>query len=107
MLSRPNATNPGSADPRSANPRSAEPAASGRTELIAWSIVERRGAAPVWIRCGIARVNRDGSVNVRLDALPLSGELHLRAAGTQLNRALPVGEPARPARDEDTSPARL
>lgn len=47
-------------------------------ELIAFCIVERRDAPPAWIRCGRAQLNADGSVRVHLDALPLSGELHLR-----------------------------
>jgi hypothetical protein len=31
-----------------------------------------------WLRVGMAFVNRDGSINVRLDAIPLSGQLHIR-----------------------------
>lgn len=31
-----------------------------------------------WNRVGIAFVNRDGSLNVKLEALPVSGELHIR-----------------------------
>ena len=53
-------------------------AARSRAQLVAYCIVERDEGPPAWIRCGTARHNRDGSVNVRLDALPLSGELHLR-----------------------------
>jgi len=50
--------------------------------LVAFCIVERADGSSTWIRCGRARVNRDGSINVRLDALPLNGELHLRPAET-------------------------
>lgn len=32
----------------------------------------------VWIKAGSAWVNRDGSVNVYLDVLPLDGKLHIR-----------------------------
>lgn len=32
----------------------------------------------VWVKAGSAYVNRDGSINVYLDVLPLDGKLHLR-----------------------------
>lgn len=60
----------------------ASPHPSGlRTSMVAYSIVHRDGNSLSWIRCGVGRLNPDGSVNVRLDALPLSGELHLRPIG--------------------------
>lgn len=31
-----------------------------------------------WTQIGVAFVNRDGSLNVKLDAVPVSGELHIR-----------------------------
>jgi len=31
-----------------------------------------------WSRVGVAFVNRDGSLSVKLEALPVSGELHIR-----------------------------
>lgn len=37
-----------------------------------------QGEKATWIRAGNAHVNRDGSVNVYLDVLPLDGKLHLR-----------------------------
>jgi hypothetical protein len=46
--------------------------------MVAYAIVER-GQKSFWVRCGIAFQNRDGSWNVRLDALPVSGEMQLRA----------------------------
>lgn len=33
----------------------------------------------IWTKIGIAFVNRDDSLNVMLDALPLSGKLHIRS----------------------------
>ena len=36
------------------------------------------GKASVWIKAGIAFVNKDGSLNVYLDVLPLDGKLHIR-----------------------------
>lgn len=35
-------------------------------------------AATIWVKVGFARANRDGSINVTLDALPIDGKLHLR-----------------------------
>lgn len=43
-----------------------------------YTIVEREGKKAVWIRLGIAFENRDGSLNIILDALPVSGKLHVR-----------------------------
>jgi len=60
-------------------------------DLVAWCIVERPDAAPAWVRCGTARLNRDGSVNVRLDALPLSGGLHIRRR-EPMPPARPIGQ---------------
>jgi hypothetical protein len=32
----------------------------------------------LWLSIGVAFVNRDGSINVRLNALPVDGVLHIR-----------------------------
>lgn len=54
----------------------ATPHASG-TKLDAYSI--RAGKhGTVWTRCGCAYVNRDGSLNLYLEVLPLDGRVHLR-----------------------------
>ena len=46
-----------------------------------YTIVERKGSdRKLWVRIGTAFENRDGSKNVRLDALPVSGEIHIRDA---------------------------
>jgi len=34
----------------------------------------------VWVKAGSAWINRDGSMNVYLDVLPLDGRLHVREA---------------------------
>jgi len=46
--------------------------------MIAYTIVERADKK-YWVRCGVAFQNRDGSFNVRLDALPVNGQIQLRA----------------------------
>ena len=37
-----------------------------------------RGPKRYWLRIGMAFVNRDGSLNVKLDAVPLTGLLQIR-----------------------------
>ncbi len=46
---------------------------------LVYTIIDR-GAdkKPFWLKLGIANVNRDGSLNVRLDAYPQNGTLHIR-----------------------------
>ena len=44
-----------------------------------YTIVERAGKK-FWIRIGTAWVNRDESLNVRLDAAPTNDQLHIRDA---------------------------
>jgi hypothetical protein len=70
--------------------------------MTAFCIVERADGTATWIRCGRARLNRDGSINVQLDALPLNGELHLRAAATS---APPQRKPPAPPPATGAQPA--
>ena len=50
--------------------------------LEVFSIKEHRDSdgekKSIWLRAGTAWVNRDGSMNVYLDVLPLDGKLHIR-----------------------------
>jgi hypothetical protein len=46
---------------------------------IAYTIVERdKDGRQFWVRVGAAFVNRDGSLSVRLDAMPVNGKLQIR-----------------------------
>ena len=45
-----------------------------------FTIVERKGQKPLWLKIGSAFVNKDDSLNVYLDALPLNGDLNVREA---------------------------
>ncbi|MFH1263784.1 MAG: hypothetical protein V1495_10140 [Pseudomonadota bacterium] len=46
-----------------------------------YTIIEREGLEKSqWIKVGVAFVNRDQSLNLRLDALPVNGMLHVREA---------------------------
>ncbi len=60
------------------------PAVEDATQRATWkavyTIVERGHSRKHWLRIGVAFVNRDGSLNVRLDAVPVNGQLHIREA---------------------------
>ena len=49
-----------------------------RLTVFSVRTTERRGT--IWVRIGTAFVNKDESLNVWLDALPLDGKLHCREA---------------------------
>ncbi len=48
--------------------------------LTVFSIREGRSSS-IWVRAGTAFVNKDGSLNILLDVLPLDGKLHVRDPG--------------------------
>lgn len=48
-----------------------------RPHKVAYSLSERGGKS-FWNRIGVAFVNRDGSITVKLDAVPVSGQLQIR-----------------------------
>lgn len=41
-------------------------------------VVTERGDKSYWNRIGVAFTNRDGSLNVKLDAIPTNGAIHIR-----------------------------
>ncbi|MCC6643955.1 MAG: hypothetical protein IT374_00065 [Polyangiaceae bacterium] len=53
---------------------------NGTKMKVLWMIQERGGEKKaIWTRVGVGFVNRDGSINVQLEALPLNGgKLQLR-----------------------------
>lgn len=52
---------------------------TGRKKWAVYTIRERSGLEkPIWLRVGIAFINRDGSFSLYLDAQPLDGKLHMR-----------------------------
>jgi hypothetical protein len=57
-----------------------------------FTIVEREGRKPFYVRIGIAFVNKDESLNVKLDGLPTNGSLHIRDwKPWELERREPAG----------------
>lgn len=61
----------------------------GKT-LAVFSIRPGRNGS-IWVRAGIAECNKDGSMNLTLDVLPLDGRLHVRESyeRAQVEPALP------------------
>mgnify|MGYP000687003713 CR=1 FL=1 len=55
--------------------------ANNKPALFAYTVIETAGeeTKDFWQRVGSAWVNRDNSINVELNALPVNGRLHLRA----------------------------
>lgn len=51
--------------------------------LDVFTPIERQEQKSVFVKVGAAWVNRDGSINVTLDALPVNGRLHLRIPSPQ------------------------
>ncbi len=53
--------------------------ANQKPDYVAYTIVETNGDADnYWQRVGSAWTNKDGSINISLNALPLNGKLHIR-----------------------------
>jgi len=60
-----------------------------RNRKAVYTIVERPGVEKkFWVRIGSAFVNSDQSLNVKLDAMPVNGSIHIRDVDEQeLERA--------------------
>lgn len=69
-------TTPASQAAESGAHESAGKSVNGRFEVF--SIKSRGEKDSIWVRSGSAWLNRDGSINVYLDILPLDGKLHIR-----------------------------
>jgi len=49
---------------------------------FAYTVTKRAGRT-FWTRIGVAFTNKDGSITVRLDAVPVTGKLCLRSAKSE------------------------
>ena len=82
--------------------------ANGKTMKVVYTVSERNGRS-FWTRVGVGFENRDGSLNLRLDAIPTNGTLQVREWDPEKDRRPDLastsadGGPPRPAirrRDE-------
>ena len=49
-----------------------------KPDYIAYSIVNLNSDKTKWVEIGVGFINKDQSINLRLNALPTDGELQLR-----------------------------
>ncbi|OQX69404.1 MAG: hypothetical protein B6A08_04820 [Sorangiineae bacterium NIC37A_2] len=49
-------------------------------------VISGKGERKFWSKIGVAFVNRDGSLNCKLESLPVDGELHIRDAAVREDR---------------------
>ncbi len=49
-----------------------------KTMKAVFTVVERNGGKSYWTRVGVGFVNQDGSITLRLDAVPVNGVLQVR-----------------------------
>jgi hypothetical protein len=62
-----------------------------------YTVVDRGQGKSFWVRVGVGFTNRDGSLNLRLDAIPVNGMLQVREWTDPHDRRADVSdEPARP-----------
>ena len=52
--------------------------ANGQTLKMVYTVVERAPGKSFWVKVGVGFVNRDGSITLRLDAIPVNGTLQVR-----------------------------
>jgi hypothetical protein len=59
-------------------------------KLVVWAINEKEtpeGRRSIWLKVGKAFKNRDGSITLKLDALPTSGVLQIREEDSGRDRS--------------------
>jgi hypothetical protein len=69
---------------------------TSRAMKVVWTVVERGQGKSFWTRVGVGFVNRDGSLTLRLDAIPMSGTLQVREWQELDRRAEATDAPMRP-----------
>jgi len=81
---------------------------NGQTMKAVFTVVDRGAGKSYWTRVGVGFVNRDGSITLKLDAIPVNGTLQVREweSREELARrpvegdATQAGARPRPRRDE-------
>jgi hypothetical protein len=85
-----------------------------RNMKTVFTVVERGQGKSIWVRIGVGFVNKDGSWNLHLDAVPTNGKLQVRewepyerrgdAPGQDGAQPPPPAPPPRPRPRPQTSP---
>lgn len=70
---------------------------------ICYVITEKNGKK-FWNRIGAAFENKDGSINVKLDSLPIGGEMQIREYVPREGDAPAAGKAQRKDIDDDDAP---
>lgn len=84
----------------------AKSSADRRERKEVFALNERNGHT-YWIKIGMAFENVDGSMNLLMDALPVSGKMQIRAYDEARARMAPQGMPqAKPRSSEPRAPQR-
>lgn len=52
--------------------------AGARPAKVVYTVLDRPSGKAIWTRIGAGWINRDGSMTLRLDALPVNGTLQVR-----------------------------
>jgi hypothetical protein len=63
---------------------------------VVYTVIERPGARAFWTRIGVGWHNRDGSLALRLDAVPITGLLQVRDQEQRDDQSKPTGAADRP-----------
>jgi hypothetical protein len=59
---------------------------------VVYTIVETKQGKSFWMKVGIGFINHDGSMNLKLDALPVNGTLQVRDYEPRDDRRSDSGE---------------
>ena len=65
---------------------------NGKMKIV--YVISERNSKSYWNRIGVAFVNNDGSINVKLDAVPVTGELQIRDYSAREEGVGPFGRPS-------------
>ena len=75
----------------------------GKNMKAVYTVIDRGQGKSIWVRVGVGFTNRDGSLNLKLDAIPVNGTLQVREwePGERRSDSADVHAPPRlPARDK-------
>lgn len=63
---------------------------------VVYTVVEREKGKSFWVKLGVGFVNHDGSLNLKLDAVPVNGTLQVRDWEPREERAGDAAPPPPP-----------